>query len=91
MQYIYNLILLRLIEPIRYKIKFYNVAILLYIDRVLCLLNTKYDFLRKKINEQKAKLKILQLEQLQIKLEYYESFKDFKLFGKLSIFIIFTF
>lgn len=88
MQYIYNLILLRLIEPIHYKIKFYNVAILLYIDRILSLLNTKYDFLKVKLNEQKSKLKILKSEQLQIKLEYYERFKDFKLFGKSKSFFL---
>ena len=79
MQFIYNLI-----QPIRYKIKFYQVALLLYIDQVLMLLNTKYDFLKEKLVEQRIKLKVLQFEQYQIRSEFYESLrlvKKFKLNG----------
>ena len=79
MQLIYNLI-----QPIRYKIKFYQVALLLYIDQVLMLLNTKYDFLKEKLVEQRIKLKVLQFEQYQIRSELYESLRlvrKFKLNG----------
>ncbi len=79
MQFIYNLI-----QPIRYKIKFYQVALLLYIDQVLMLLNTKYDFLKEKLVEQRIKLKVLQFEQYQIRSELYESLRlvrKFKLNG----------
>lgn len=85
MQFIFKLLLstlkLQLIEPLRYKLKFYQVAILLYIDDLLTLVNSKYDFLKEKLAEQKIKLKILKFEQSQFKYESYEKLKDFKLLG----------
>lgn len=86
---IINSILLRLIEPLKYKIKFYQVVILLHIDQLLIRINSKYDFMKEKLTEQKIKLKVLKFKQSQFKvLETNESnstrYKDFNLFGKFE-------
>ena len=64
---IINSILLRLIEPLKYKIKFYQVVILLHIDQLLIRINSKYDFMKEKLTEQKIKLKVLKFKQSQFK------------------------
>lgn len=86
---IINSILLRLIEPLKYKIKFYQVVILLHIDQLLIRINSKYDFMKEKLTEQKIKLKVLKFKQSQFRvLETNESnstrSKDFNLFGKFE-------
>lgn len=62
---IFNEIISRFTEPAKYKIKFYQIAVLMYIDQILTLLINKYMFFRVKIEEQKTNLKIIQFQHAQ--------------------------
>lgn len=64
-------ILNRFAEPAKYKIKFYQIAVLMYIDQILTLLINKYMFFRVAIEEKKTNLKIAKFEQTQIKLDLF--------------------
>lgn len=61
----------RFTEPAKYKIKFYQIAVLMYIDQLLTLLINKYMFFRVAIEEKKTNLKIANFEQTQIKLDIF--------------------
>lgn len=61
----------RFTEPAKYKIKFYQIAVLMYIDHILTLLINKYMFFRVAIEEKKTNLKIASFEQSQIKLDVF--------------------
>lgn len=70
-------VLNRFTEPAKYKIKFYQIAVLMYIDHILTLLINKYMFFRVIIEEKKTNLKIAKFEQSQIRLDLFseENFK----------------
>lgn len=61
----------RFTEPAKYKIKLYQIAVLMYIDQLLTLLINKYMFFRVAIEEKKTNLKITSFEQSQIKLDLF--------------------
>ena len=61
----------RFTEPAKYKIKLYQIAVLMYIDQLLTLLINKYMFFRVAIEEKKTNLKIANFEQTQIKLDLF--------------------
>jgi hypothetical protein len=67
----------RFTEPAKYKIKFYQIAVLMYIDQILTLVINKYMFYKFKIEEKKPNLKIIKFQQSQIKLDLFsnENFK----------------
>ena len=52
----------RFTEPVRYKIKFYQIAVLMYIDQILALFMNKYMIFRVKIEEKRVNLKILEFQ-----------------------------
>lgn len=68
---ILNEIIYRFTEPVKYKIKFYQLAVLMYIDHILSLFMNKYMFFRVKIEEKKVSLKLIQFQRqaAQIKLD----------------------
>lgn len=69
-------IVTRITEPAKYKLRFYQIAILLLIDRFLSLAISKYMYLRVKIEEKKLDLKLYKLHQSQTKIEQLLVTKD---------------
>ena len=63
----------RFTEPAKYKIKFYQIAVLMYIDQILTLVINKYMFYKFKIEEKKPNLKIIKFQQSQIKLDIFSN------------------
>lgn len=58
----------KIAEPAKYKIKVYQIAVLMYIDHIFTLVINKYMFFRVNI-EQKTNQKILLFQQTQLKLD----------------------
>ncbi len=59
----------RITEPAKYKLRFYQIAVLLFIDHMLSLVISKYMYLRVKIEEKKINLKLDKLHQSQVKID----------------------
>lgn len=59
----------RITEPAKYKLRFYQIAVLLFIDRLLSMVISKYMYLRVKIEEKKIDLKLDKLHQSQVKID----------------------
>lgn len=64
-------VLNRFAEPAKYKLKFYQIAVLMYIDHILTMVINKYMFFRVKIEEKKTNLKVIKFEQTQIRLDIF--------------------
>lgn len=77
-------IISRITEPAKYKLRLYQIAVLLFIDRVLSMVISKYMYLRVKIEEKKIDLKLDKLHQSEVKIDLLtkdlaEKFSNFKL------------
>jgi hypothetical protein len=72
-RHILNEIILRFSEPVRYKIKFYQIAVLMYIDHVLSLFINKYMYFRVKMEKlpEQTNLKILKFRETQMRLDLF--------------------
>jgi hypothetical protein len=72
-RHILDEIISRFTEPVRYKIKFYQIAVLMYIDQILTLFINKYMFFRVKVEQNlptaRTKLKIIRFQETRIKLD----------------------
>jgi hypothetical protein len=63
----------RLTNPIKYKIKLYQLAVLVYIDHIISLFVNKFMFFRVKIEEKKTSFKIMKFHKSQLKLEIFST------------------
>ena len=58
----------KLTEPAKFKIKAYQLVVLMYIDQILTMMINKYMFLKVSVNEAKASFRSTHLQQSRLKL-----------------------
>ena len=61
----------RFTVPVKYKLKFYQIAIMLFIDQIIALITSKYLFIRVVIEENKPNFRPQQ--QIEISFEKYKT------------------
>ena len=69
--YILNKIFSKVTNPFKYKIKLYQMAVLMYIDQLISLFINNFMFFRDKIEEKKTSFRIISFSQAQIKLDIF--------------------